>query len=223
MQHIQEDGTIGLEDLPESIRLPEAAFRDADRVATTELEMQEIKQRNREFSQWYAEFQVIAADLDWNPLAVQNAHTMGQSEEMKDSITYSNMPEEFPAFATVCHKRDDQLCQRRAEKAAQNEGWGMGFASPTPPPPPKTPETAPAGTVAGYTGPPPMDRSTGKRSILAKEGAKRFTEGRCLYCDGFNRGAAECAATKKTQTFKAAGLEIKEVETKDRSEELGND
>jgi len=185
--------------------------------------MREIKRKNREFSQYYAEFQVIAADLDWNPSALRNALRMGLSEEMKDSFTYSDMPEELPAFVTVCQKRDNQIRQPRAEKAAQNTGSGIGFASSRPPPPQKALETAPAGTVAGYTGPAPMDISAGKRRISAEERAKRFADGRCLYCGGFNHRAAECAARKKAQTFKAAGAEVTEVGTKDGSEESGKD
>jgi len=73
---------------------------------------------------------------------------MGLSEEIKDSFTYSDMPEELPAFVTVCQKRDNLIRQQPAEKAAQNMGGGIGFASPRPPPPPRTPEIAPAGTVA---------------------------------------------------------------------------
>jgi len=223
LPHVREDGTIGLEDLPALIQLLEAAFGDPDRVATAERKMREIKQKNREFSQYYAEFQVIAADLDWNPSALRNALRMGLSEEMKDSFTYSDMPEELPAFVTVCQKRDNQIRQRRAEKAAQNKGSGIGFASPRPPAAPKAPETAPAGTIAGYTGPAPMDLSAGKRRISAEERAKRFADGRCLYCGGFNHRAAECAARKKAQTFKASGAEIKEVGTGEGSEESGKD
>jgi len=223
LPHVREDGTIGLEDLSAFIQLLEAAFGDPDRVATAERRMREIKQKNREFSQYYAEFQVIAADLDWNPSALRNALRMGLSEEMKDSFTYSDMLEELPAFVTVCQKRDNQIRQRRAEKAAQNKESGIGFASSRPPPPPKAPEIPPAGTVAGYTGPAPMDISAGKRRISAEERAKRFADGRCLYCGGFNHRAAECAARKKAQTFKAAGAEFKEVGTKDGSEESGKD
>jgi len=223
LPHVREDGTIGLEDLPAFIQLLEAAFGDPDRVATTEGKMKDIKQKNREFSQYYAEFQVIAADLYSNPSALRKALRMGLSEEMKDSFTYSDMPEELPAFMTVCQKRDNQIRQRRAEKAAQNKGGGIGFASPRPPPPPKAPETAPAGTVAGYTGPALMDLSAGRRRISAEERAKRFVDGRCLYCGGFNHRAAECAARIKAQTFKAAGAEVKEVGTQRGSEESGKD
>jgi len=223
LPHVREDGTIGLEDLPAFKQLLEAAFGDPDRVATAERKMREIKQKNREFSQYYAEFQVIAADLDWNPSALRNALRMGLSEEMKDSFTYSDMPEELPAVVTVCQKRDNQIRQRRAEKAARNKGSGIGFASSRPPPAPQTPEIAPPGTVAGYTGPAPMDLSAGRRRISAEERAKRFADGRCLYCGGCNHRAAECAARKKAQTFKAAGAEVKEVGTKDGSEESGKD
>jgi hypothetical protein len=57
-----------------------------------------------EFSLYYAEFQVSAADLDWNPSAIHNTIRMGLLEEMKDSFTYSDIPEDLPAFVTVCQK-----------------------------------------------------------------------------------------------------------------------
>ena len=91
LPHVRKDGMIGLEDLPALIQLLVADFGDPDRVATAELTMRVIKQKNREFSQYYAEFQVIAANLDWNPSALWNALRMGLSEEMKDSFTYSDM------------------------------------------------------------------------------------------------------------------------------------
>jgi hypothetical protein len=68
-----------------------------------------------------------------------------------------------------------------------------------------------------------MDRSTGRRRILAEDRAKRFAHGRCLYCGGFNHRAAECAARKKAQTFKAAGAEVKDIGTMEGSEESGKD
>jgi len=148
---------------------------------------------------------------------------MGLSEQMKDSLTYSDMPDNLPAFVTVCQKQDNQVRQRRAEKVAQNQGGGIGFASPRPPPFPKVPEKAPAGTVARYTGPARMDISAGKGKISVEERAKRFTDGRCLYCGGFNHRAAECAARKKAQMFKVAGAEIKEVGTKEGSGGSGKD
>jgi len=224
LPHIREDGEIALEDLPAVIQLLEAAFGDPDRVATAEWKMREIKQTNRESSQYYVEFQVIAVNLDWNPSALRNAFQMGLSEEMNDSFTYSDMPQELPVFVTVCQKRDYQIQQRCEEKSAQNTRGVTGFASsPRPPAPPEDPAGSPAGTVAGYTGPAPMDLSAGRRRISPEERAKRFTHRRCLYCGGFNHRAAECAARMKAQTFKAAGAEVKQVGAGTGSEESGKE
>ena len=68
-----------------------------------------------------------------------------------------------------------------------------------------------------------MDLSAGKRRISAEERAKRFADGRCLYCGGFNHRAAEYTPRKKAQTFEAAGVKVKEVGTKEGSEESGKD
>ena len=102
LPHIRENGEIGLEDLPAFIQLLEAAFGDPDRVAPAERRMREFQQKNHEFYQHYAELKVIAADLDRNSSALRNAVRMRLSEAMKDSFTYSEMPEQLPAFVTVC-------------------------------------------------------------------------------------------------------------------------
>jgi hypothetical protein len=169
--------------------------------------MKEIKQTNREFSLYYAEFQVIAADLHWNPSALRDALRGGLSEELKDSFIHTDMLEDLPAFVTLCQKRDNQIRQRKAEKAAQHK-WTPSVGSPSAS---RAPETAPAGTVAGYTGPAPMDLSAGRRRISDEERAKRFADGRCLYCGGFNHRAVDCAVRKKARPFKAAGAEVTEI------------
>jgi len=225
LPHVRENREVGLENLPAFIQLLEAAFGDPDRVATAERNMKEIKQKNREFSLYYAEFQVIAADLDWNPSALRNALRSGLSEEMKDSFIHTDMPEELPAFVTLCQKRDNQIQQRKAEKAAQHK-WTTSAGSPSAPRtpvPPRAPEVAPAGTVAGYTGPAPMDLSAGRRRISDEERAKRFADGRCLYCGGFNHRAVDCAVRKKARPFKAAGAEVKEIEGKGEAKETGKE
>jgi hypothetical protein len=148
---------------------------------------------------------------------------MGLSEEMNHSFPYSDMPVELVAFVTVRQKWDNPNRQRRAENTVKNKGSGIGFTSPRRSPPQSGPEAAPARMVAGYTGPAPMDLSTGKMRISADERAKRFADGRCLYCGWFNHRAAESAARKKAKTLKAAGAEVKEVGSKEGSEESGKD
>jgi len=136
---------------------------------------------------------------------------------MKDSFTNSDMSEKLPTFVMVCQKRDNQIGLRHAEKAAQNQGGEICFPSTRPPPAPKSPETAPAGTIAGYTGLGPMDLSAGRTRISAEEWAKRFADGRYLNSGRFNHWGAERAARKQAQTFKAAGAEVDAVGTKEGS------
>jgi len=68
-----------------------------------------------------------------------------------------------------------------------------------------------------------MDRSAGKTRISVEERAKRFADGGCSYGGGFNHISAKRAARKNAQTSQAAGAEIKEVGSKERSEESGKD
>jgi len=58
---------IGSVHLPSLIQLLEEALGDPDRVPNAEQKMRVITQRHIEFSQYHAEFQVITANLDWNP------------------------------------------------------------------------------------------------------------------------------------------------------------
>jgi len=139
---------------------------------------------------------------------------MGLLEEMKNSFQYSDLPKELHPFVAMYENQDNQIPQCWAEKTIRKTGGGIGFTcSPKSPTLRKDPVAALAGTVAGYTTPVPMDFSADRRKISAEERAKRFVDGRYLYCGGFDRRAAECVARKKAQTFKAAGAEVKEVGT----------
>jgi hypothetical protein len=225
LPRVRKDREIGLEDLPAFIQHLEPAFGDPDRGATAERNMREIKQRNREFSLYYAEFQVIAADLDWNPSALRNALRSDLSEEMKDNIIHTDMLDELPVFVTLRQKRDNQIRQKKAEKAAQHK-WTSSTGSPSAPrapTPPKPPEAAPAGTVNGYTGSAPMDLSASRRRISDEDRAKRFANGRCLYCEGFNHKAVDCAVRKKARSIKAAGAEVKEAKGGEKTKETGRE
>jgi len=57
-----------------------------DRVASVEWKFCAIRQKNCELFLYYVEFQVIAADLDWNSSALSNTLRMGLLEEIKHSI-----------------------------------------------------------------------------------------------------------------------------------------
>jgi len=68
-----------------------------------------------------------------------------------------------------------------------------------------------------------MDHSSGRKKISTEALSRRFTDGRCLYCGGFNHRAADCAARKKVQTAEAGGAEVKKAGTRTGSEESGKE
>jgi len=68
-----------------------------------------------------------------------------------------------------------------------------------------------------------MDLIAGRRKISGEERAKRFTDGRCLNCGGFNHRAVDCAVRKKASLLKVAGAEIKEAEGNEGLEGKGTE
>jgi hypothetical protein len=68
-----------------------------------------------------------------------------------------------------------------------------------------------------------MDLSAGRRRISDEERAKRFADGRCLYCGGFNHREVHCVVRKKARSFKAAGAEMKKAEGKKDSRGKGKE
>jgi hypothetical protein len=58
---------------------------------------------------------------------------------------------------------------------------------------------------------------------LAEDWVKMFADGRCLYCGEFNYRGAEWRVNNKAQRLKATEAEVKEVGTKDGSDESGKD
>jgi hypothetical protein len=64
----------------------ELAFGDQDKAATAKRELLRLKQRDREFCQYYAEFQRYVADVKWNAEAQMDALRNGLSNELKVSL-----------------------------------------------------------------------------------------------------------------------------------------
>jgi len=107
--HVQEERTMGLVDLTAVLQLIEPAFADPDWVTTAEGQTPEIEQKHRQFSKYYAEFQVIAADVNWNLSTLRNNRKMRLSEEMKHSFQYREMPNELPVCVAMCRMQHNQI------------------------------------------------------------------------------------------------------------------
>jgi hypothetical protein len=147
----------------------ELVFGDQDKAATAKQELLKLKERDCEFSQYYAKFQKYVADVKWNAEAQMDALQNGLSNELKDSLQHADMPDKMVDFVKMCSKQDSQI---RATAAEMKSGrWEEGNkkaenANNTT----SAPGASPAGTVAGYHSPTPMDLSALKgRKITLDE------------------------------------------------------
>jgi hypothetical protein len=79
---------INLGNVEALISILEAAFGDPDQVGTASAELDKLTQRNKEFSQYYAEFQRLMAILDYDSNAKKAALKRGLSRELQTSLIY---------------------------------------------------------------------------------------------------------------------------------------
>jgi hypothetical protein len=79
-------GEVKLDSLKTLVDMLELAFGDRDKAAMAKRELLKLKQRDHEFSQYYAEFQRYVADVKWNTEAQTDALRNGLSNELNDSF-----------------------------------------------------------------------------------------------------------------------------------------
>jgi hypothetical protein len=70
------------------ISILEATFGDPDQVGTVSVELNKLTQGNKEFSQYYAEFQCLMAILDYDSNAKKAALKHGLSQELQTGLIY---------------------------------------------------------------------------------------------------------------------------------------
>jgi len=173
-----EDHRINLDNVAALITILENAFGDPDRAATAERQLNKLRQTNRELSLYYAEFQRLIAELEYNDAAKRNALRRGLSEELKDALSHNpNQPEDLQQFVNLCNRLDNQIRARKAEKrgddyrprpAPVTAPRGAPAAAPAAPAAPApasapAPNPYPTNTNSGSYGAAPMDLSANRR------------------------------------------------------------
>ena len=98
--HIGIDGICHLSDYPAMLNLLERAYGDPNRIANARTELLSLRQKNQEFSSFYAEFQRLAleGELEDDPLATILEAAI--SQELRGMLMHSPPPSrELHAFA----------------------------------------------------------------------------------------------------------------------------
>jgi hypothetical protein len=85
--HLVKDDRVNLGNFEAFVTSLEEAYGDPDRVNTAEWALAKLHQGNQDFVTYYAEFQRLIADLNWNDAAKCMALHHGLCEELKDILS----------------------------------------------------------------------------------------------------------------------------------------
>jgi len=185
-----DEGNINIASVEALITLPENAFGDPDRVRTAERNLQSLRQKNRNFSDYLADFQRYAAEVSWNDAAKQTSLNEGLSAELKDALVTLDTPDELDQYIILLKRVDNQIRARAAERKGSSSTWRSPTTTTITTPKPATPPTnttTATGTQAG-----PMDLSAGRRRLSQAQREDRMRRGQCFYCGGANHMARQC-------------------------------
>ena len=117
--HVSETtGRIRLDSLNVLLDLLRQAFDDPDRTRTANREIRKLRQKNRTFSAYLADFGRIIGDLNWNEDAQKEQLYEGLSDEIKDALVTIQLGSDSLAdFLQTCRELDNRIRTRAAERA----------------------------------------------------------------------------------------------------------
>ena len=106
-------------------------FGDSDEEATAARELAHLRQGNREFTRYYADFIRLTTILEYNNKARRHALERGLSSEMLDGLRYQITPpdESFNDFINRLKGLDDSI-RRRNGLRQPNKTTGSWRSSP---------------------------------------------------------------------------------------------
>jgi hypothetical protein len=219
--HLVKDDCMNLGNFEAFVTSLEEAYGDPDRVNTAERALAKLHQGNRDFVTYYAEFQCLIVDLNWNDAAKHAALHRGLCEELKDILSTQDLPEDWSRYVALVKRRDMQYRARKAKthhSSRQTKPTTMPTTDNTSPNPAQN-APHPTSSGSGHFGPAPMDLSGARRRLSPEERQKRIDENRCLYCGSFNHMARDCPNKPKTSGHPLHGAvaEMAQPETSDSS------
>ena len=177
-----------------------AAFDDPDRVGTATRKLQTLRQANRQFSDFFAEFQRYALQSGWDNKALHAQLRHAASYELRSALTnILDEPTSYEELAQLLTRIDNKQRALKQDGPPRNPSTQprTQTAQQSAPRAAATPAAAapaphPTNTNSGNYGPAPMDLSAGRRHLSQQERLRRLTEGRCLYCGGAGHMAVSC-------------------------------
>jgi hypothetical protein len=192
--HLVKDDRVNLGNFKAFVTSLEEAYGDPEPLNTAKWALAKLRQGNRDFVAYYAEFQCLIADLNWNDMAKHAALHRGLCEELKDILSTQDLPEDWSRYVALMKRWDMQYRARKAEthcSSGQTKPTMMPTTRNTSPNPAQN-APHPTSSGSGHFSPAPMDLSAARRRLSPEECQKRIDEDCYLYCGGFNHMAWDC-------------------------------
>jgi hypothetical protein len=107
--YLVDNDHVNLDNFDAFVTSLEEAYGDPDHANTAEHALSKLRQGNRDFISYYAEFQRLVADLQWNDGTKRAALHRGLSEELKDILSTQDLREDWSGYIAHIKKRDMQF------------------------------------------------------------------------------------------------------------------
>lgn len=184
------DGECKLPDYTDVLRVLERAYGDPNRVNNARKELFHLKQQNKEFAAFYAEFQRLALEGEVHEDSQVTLLEAALSRELKNQLTSVDAPDHnIHQFAAFLQKLENKrryygnLSESRSLRTA-NHTQNARYLTPN------TPVTATVQTKVSTTpDPDAMDLSTTRHS---PKPSGRKERGECYRCGSSNHRVAAC-------------------------------
>ena len=121
-----QNRTFQLDDSDDIIRILKAAFSNPDPAATARTKLLSLKQGKKEFTAYFAEFQMLVSKLNWGEHAKLDALKEGVSIELRRQLVGRTQGLSFDQFVGLCQQLDSeiralQLQEGRHHTSRQNQ------------------------------------------------------------------------------------------------------
>lgn len=212
ISRVRLDGSIDFTSTDALWTVLERAFGDPDRKGTAQRTVQNLRQRNREFHIYLAEFQRHIEYTGFNEEAKKTALLNGISSELRELLVTQDIENtSLDDTIHVCQRLDQR---HRAAQALQRRPFDSRASFGSPHATPRTPVTP---TLARFSSPSPvtsssptelMDLSAARVQrgpLTDAEKRRRREQGLCLYCGDGQHRVLNCPRKPKFNSPRLTG------------------
>ena len=173
-------------------------FGDPDEKHTAALALDKLRQANREFGAYYADFQELMDILEsTDDTSRRHALKRGLNHEMLSALAFYPTPkdESFEEYIEHLNELDCHLRAQATHTRNQHRPQAPRTLTPAAAATAAAATPATAGTATG-TAAGPMDLSAARGKLTPAERQRCRTQGLCMYCGGVGHFTAECPARR---------------------------